>query len=191
MGQEGSLDKVACARRARREGRPACLGMGTGEQARSPPEEPAQTHGGEGQAPSKKTAAPRGPRTKRQKDLGAEGQKAPQGGNVLGQRGRAMPRGHRLGERGRQRGVPAPGERVRQRGAPGLGERALKRGRTGEEGRAVIDKLEMFIALARERHFGRAAEACGVAQPRSPRRSVSSRTSSACSSSSAARAFRA
>jgi len=29
----------------------------------------------------------------------------------------------------------------------------------------MIDKLEMFIALARERHFGRAAEACGVAQP--------------------------
>jgi DNA-binding transcriptional LysR family regulator len=30
---------------------------------------------------------------------------------------------------------------------------------------AMIDKLEMFIALAREEHFGRAAEACGVAQP--------------------------
>jgi DNA-binding transcriptional LysR family regulator len=29
----------------------------------------------------------------------------------------------------------------------------------------MIDKLEMFIALARERHFGRAAEACGVTQP--------------------------
>jgi len=29
----------------------------------------------------------------------------------------------------------------------------------------MIDKLEMFITLARERHFGRAAEACGVAQP--------------------------
>jgi DNA-binding transcriptional LysR family regulator len=29
----------------------------------------------------------------------------------------------------------------------------------------VIDKLEMFIALAREEHFGRAAEACGVTQP--------------------------
>ena len=29
----------------------------------------------------------------------------------------------------------------------------------------MIDKLEMFIALARERHFSRAAEACGVAQP--------------------------
>lgn len=29
----------------------------------------------------------------------------------------------------------------------------------------MIDKLEMFIALARERHFGRAAVACGVTQP--------------------------
>ncbi len=29
----------------------------------------------------------------------------------------------------------------------------------------MIDKLQMFIALARERHFGRAAEACGVTQP--------------------------
>lgn len=29
----------------------------------------------------------------------------------------------------------------------------------------MIDKLEMFIALAAERHFGRAADACGVTQP--------------------------
>ncbi len=29
----------------------------------------------------------------------------------------------------------------------------------------MIDKLEMFIALANERHFGRAAEAIGVTQP--------------------------
>ncbi|MFP4327515.1 MAG: LysR family transcriptional regulator [Paracoccaceae bacterium] len=29
----------------------------------------------------------------------------------------------------------------------------------------MIDKLEMFIALAQERHFGRAAEECGVTQP--------------------------
>lgn len=29
----------------------------------------------------------------------------------------------------------------------------------------MIDKLEMLLALAREKHFGRAAEACGVTQP--------------------------
>ena len=29
----------------------------------------------------------------------------------------------------------------------------------------MIERLEYFIALARERHFGRAAEACGVSQP--------------------------
>ena len=29
----------------------------------------------------------------------------------------------------------------------------------------MIDKLEMFIVLAREKHFGRAAEECGVTQP--------------------------
>ena len=29
----------------------------------------------------------------------------------------------------------------------------------------MIDKLDMLLALARERHFGRAAEACGVTQP--------------------------
>jgi DNA-binding transcriptional LysR family regulator len=32
-------------------------------------------------------------------------------------------------------------------------------------GFAVIDKLEFLLALAREQHFGRAAEACGVTQP--------------------------
>jgi DNA-binding transcriptional LysR family regulator len=29
----------------------------------------------------------------------------------------------------------------------------------------MIDKLEMLLALAREQHFGRAAESCGVTQP--------------------------
>src|SRR4030081_2412822 len=29
----------------------------------------------------------------------------------------------------------------------------------------LIDKLDFLLALARERHFGRAAETCGVTQP--------------------------
>jgi DNA-binding transcriptional LysR family regulator len=33
------------------------------------------------------------------------------------------------------------------------------------DGRPMIDKLEMLLALAQEQHFGRAAEACGVTQP--------------------------
>ena len=32
-------------------------------------------------------------------------------------------------------------------------------------GDVLIDKLELLLALAKERHFGRAAEACGVTQP--------------------------
>ena len=31
--------------------------------------------------------------------------------------------------------------------------------------RTMIDKLEILLALAREQHFGRAADACGVTQP--------------------------
>jgi DNA-binding transcriptional LysR family regulator len=31
--------------------------------------------------------------------------------------------------------------------------------------KGLIDKLDFILALARERHFGRAAEACGVTQP--------------------------
>jgi DNA-binding transcriptional LysR family regulator len=37
--------------------------------------------------------------------------------------------------------------------------------RAGGEGPCLIDKLEFLLALANERHFGRAAEACGVTQP--------------------------
>jgi DNA-binding transcriptional LysR family regulator len=29
----------------------------------------------------------------------------------------------------------------------------------------LLDKLELLLALAKERHFGRAAEVCGVTQP--------------------------
>ena len=29
----------------------------------------------------------------------------------------------------------------------------------------MLDKLAFLVALSRERHFGRAAEACGVTQP--------------------------
>ncbi len=29
----------------------------------------------------------------------------------------------------------------------------------------MIDKLEMFIALSEAKHFGKAAEICGVTQP--------------------------
>jgi DNA-binding transcriptional LysR family regulator len=29
----------------------------------------------------------------------------------------------------------------------------------------MLDKLEFLLSLAREKHFGRAAEACGVTQP--------------------------
>ena len=32
-------------------------------------------------------------------------------------------------------------------------------------GLALLDKLEFLLALSKERHFGRAAEACGVTQP--------------------------
>ena len=29
----------------------------------------------------------------------------------------------------------------------------------------MLDKLEFLLALDREKHFGRAADSCGVAQP--------------------------
>src|SRR6476646_2325883 len=34
-----------------------------------------------------------------------------------------------------------------------------------EKALSVIDKLDFILALARAKHFGRAAEACGVTQP--------------------------
>src|SRR6476660_7232935 len=34
-----------------------------------------------------------------------------------------------------------------------------------KSGRTLLEKLEFLLALAREKHFGRAAEACGVTQP--------------------------
>src|SRR3954462_7596857 len=33
------------------------------------------------------------------------------------------------------------------------------------EAKFLIEKLELLLALAKEKHFGRAAEACGVTQP--------------------------
>jgi DNA-binding transcriptional LysR family regulator len=36
---------------------------------------------------------------------------------------------------------------------------------TNEKGSQVLDRLDMFITLATERHFGRAAEKCGISQP--------------------------
>lgn len=49
---------------------------------------------------------------------------------------------------------------ARRRPVIGLGCGGGRRGRPG-----MLDKLEFFLALASERHFGRAAEACGVTQP--------------------------
>ena len=45
------------------------------------------------------------------------------------------------------------------------GGKTLSPGGLCRNSQAMIEKLEMFIALAREQHFGRAAEACGVTQP--------------------------
>src|SRR5690242_9547730 len=47
-----------------------------------------------------------------------------------------------------------------------MGCRAKSRTICSSSGAIVlIDKLELLLALAKERHFGRAAEACGVTQP--------------------------
>src|SRR5215467_4426705 len=35
----------------------------------------------------------------------------------------------------------------------------------GAKGAALLEKLEFLLALAREKHFGQAAEVCGVTQP--------------------------
>src|SRR5215471_17546241 len=35
----------------------------------------------------------------------------------------------------------------------------------GAKGAALLEKLEFLLALAREKHFARAAEVCGVTQP--------------------------
>jgi len=53
--------------------------------------------------------------------------------------------------------MPAP--------APGNSRGPLAPRAAAGQAAAMIEKLEMFIALARERHFGRAADACGVTQP--------------------------
>jgi DNA-binding transcriptional LysR family regulator len=46
------------------------------------------------------------------------------------------------------------------------GSPTLRPDRSGDFGGGVlIDKLEFLLALSRERHFGRAAEACAVTQP--------------------------
>lgn len=65
---------------------------------------------------------------------------------------------HRDKGRFRQEGEEAShGPEVSRAGLAG-------KGRPGHAA-VMIDKLEMFIALANERHFGRAAEAVGVTQP--------------------------
>ena len=51
----------------------------------------------------------------------------------------------------------------RETGGYGASDPFLRR--WAERRQAMIEKLEFIIALARERHFGHAAEACGVSQP--------------------------
>src|SRR5262249_154554 len=46
-----------------------------------------------------------------------------------------------------------------------LDSKPLERRCTHDPETDMLDKLEFMIALAREKHFGRAAESCGVAQP--------------------------
>jgi hypothetical protein len=48
---------------------------------------------------------------------------------------------------------------------PSITRRGIDRVATTREDRSMIERLDHLLALAREKHFGRAAEACGVSQP--------------------------